>query len=265
MDIIGDNMRLCRSSSTALSTKESQLVRRAFLDAHVVGGLSCVRASGITGQIQTALLVGECTSWANDLPCSSWSASLTREEGANMVLAGRSASTSKKPAGAAAFPRPGNQALMTAECKSLCEEGVFHAVQIAQNVNAATRNPANDYAHESCAKEGDRGWLIHWPVRSRQNQSHDWVCIKRRRFSRSEWCRNAAAAERALQRSSNLRRQKAVSLTSAQMAFLLSNVRLSHAERSMSISPSQPWNSTRPNKERYESRKLIFGDYPDIG
>lgn len=57
-------------------------------------------------------------------------------------------------------------------------------------------------------EEGDRAWSIHWPVRSRQNHSQDWVCTKRPRFSRSEWCRNAAAAERAIQRSSNLRRRK---------------------------------------------------------
>ena len=65
--------------------------------------------------------------------------------------------SSKRPA-LQRSPRPCNQALTTAEWKSLCEEGVFHVVQSAQNVNAATRNPANHHGHDPCAKDGDQGW-----------------------------------------------------------------------------------------------------------
>ena len=130
------------------------------------------------------------------------------------------------------------------ECKSLCEEGVVHAVQSAQNVTAANRNPANYHADDSCAKDGDLRWKraiapdrltgqfdLAKPKTGTGFAQRGLVfhvlsdiaaqLLLSARFSGPTTCAD----------------KKAVLLTGAEIAYLPVNARLGHAERCMSISP----------------------------
>ena len=161
-------------------------------------------------------------------------------------------------------PRPCNQALTTAEWKSLWEEGVFHVVQSAQNVDAATINPANHYAHDPCAKDGDLGWKRAIAV-DRFTGQFDLAKPKATTgFAQSGLAFHVLSGVATLLLSARFSGpatcadKKAVSLTSAQMANLRAKVRLGHAEMCMSISPSSLETALDPIRKGVKSENWFF-------
>ena len=119
LDIFGDNMKLCVASSTALSTKESRLVRRALLNAHVVGWLRYVRASGITGQIQTALFGWRMHKLSQRIAMQFVICIANQGRGRKHGVGLGAPRQQLKRSALQRSPRPCNQALTTAEWKSL--------------------------------------------------------------------------------------------------------------------------------------------------